>query len=97
MIIAEIKQLVEMQAGATVSVAGTGVEITFVSAATATMDNDDVITDSEFTISAGGIESSVKLESVNSKEATVAVDEFIVVIEYADGYSQTCGLRVIRK
>lgn len=97
MIMIELDRSVELKAGDRVTIAGTGIEITFISASTATMDNDDVITDSDFFISNCGIELSVSLESTNGEEASVTVNGYVVIIEYANGYSQTCGLKIIRE
>lgn len=86
--------ITDFENGDTVHFTGTGIEITFAGASTATMDNDDVISDAEFIIKYNQNETIARIESINGQPGRYEFSGFLLTLEYADGYSQICGLRL---
>ena len=86
--------ITEFENGDTVHFTGTGIEITFTGASTAVMDNDDVISDAEFIIKYNQNETITRIESINGQPGRYEFSGFLLTLEYADGYSQSCGLRL---
>lgn len=87
--------ITEFQNGDTVHFTGTGIEITFTGASTATMDNDDVISDAEFIIKYNNNNETIaRIESINGQPGNYEFSGFLITLEYVDGYSQFCGLRL---
>ena len=86
--------ITEFENGDTVHFTGTGIEITFTGVSTASMDNDDVISDAEFIIKYNQSETIAKIESTNGHPGKYEFSGFLLTLEYADGYSQICGLRL---
>jgi len=68
--------------------------IQFTGAATATLDNNDVLSDASFNMQLNGIEKTLTLEIVNASANPVVSDGYSLKLDFADGYSQTCGIIV---
>lgn len=86
--------LTEFEQNETILFEDAGVEITFTGAGTATMDNDDVISDAQFIFKLNNNFNKVVIECINGQPGTLAVENFLITLEFADGYSQSCGLRL---
>jgi len=91
-----LNELVEFEQNETILFVEAGIEITFTGAGTATMDNDDVISDAAFIISCNGKLIEAGIESINGKPGTLVIDNFLITLKFADGYSQFCGLKLER-
>ncbi len=87
-------ELVELQMDESVLFSENGAIITFTGAGTATFDNDDVVTDAEFTINNLGVEKRIVVELTNGRAAGVTANGCLVELDYADGYSAVCGIRL---
>lgn len=87
-----LNELTELQKGDSVLFEEAAVEITFNGASTATMDNDDVISDADFIIKHNNTETGVRIECINGLPGFREIPGFLLTLEFSDGYNQFCGI-----
>lgn len=91
---ASLNEVTVFESGDIASFNNDELKIQFNETATANLDNDDVLSDASFNIHINGIEKTLTLEIVNARAHPVILDGYSLKLDFADGYSQTCGIIV---
>lgn len=94
MINGQLNKIILFAQGDTAVIEGIPLSVQFLGAGSATLDNDDVLTDASFNISINGRMNAVNLEVINGRSSPLALEGYTFLLDFADGYSQSCGLIV---
>ena len=94
MIIGQLKKEIILTQGDTAVIEDTPLSVEFLGAGTATLDKDDVLSDASFIININGRMNAVNLESINGHSSPLELEGYTFLLNFADGYSQSCGLIV---
>ncbi|MDX2362811.1 MAG: hypothetical protein QNK23_18520 [Crocinitomicaceae bacterium] len=93
----KLNETFEMEKEETISIVDEDLQIQFLGAGTAHAINDDVIDDANFIVTHGGITEEIYLENINGVPGKIKIGDYIIILEYAYGYSQSCAITVKRE
>jgi len=91
---AGLNKLIHLNAGDIVVFPQNSFSIKFTGTGTVTMDNDDVISDASFELTISDKTHILILECINGKSSVAEKDGYRITLDFADGYSQTCGITI---
>ncbi len=91
-----LDKILIFESGDTIQIEGFPVSIEFTGAGTATLDDERVLSDASFYITINGERSGVTIENLDGRSSPAKLGEFKFTLDFADGYSRTCGLIVTK-
>ena len=89
-----IDKILIFESGDMIQIEGFPDLIEFTGVGTATLDNDRVLSDASFYITVNGERSGVTIENLDGRSSPAKLGDFKFTLDFADGYSKTCGLIV---